>query len=527
MGARGRWEVVVALGSNEGARGAGLRGAVRALGEAGLVDVARVSALYESAPMYEAAQPPFLNAAVRGSTALGPRDLLAGLKALERAAGRRAGGVRFGPRPLDLDIIFYGSRRLALGPEGGVGGCGGGALEVPHPRWHERPFVLAPLADLAEAPLGAVAGAGGEATSGPGGRTEGGGELGEGRSVESFMQAACAAWERSGGEARVGGPDLRRVVAVGESRLENLTSEPRAMGVLNVTPDSFSDGGRHLEVAAALAQARRLVEAGAGIIDVGGQSTRPGATRVGPEEELARVGPVVRALAADSELRGALVSVDTFYAHVAKETARLGAQLINDVSAGRLDPDMFRAMAENGLPYVMMHSRGDPETMQREEHTTYSDLPREAAEELGARVAAAEAAGVSQWQVLTDPGLGFAKTHAGNWELLAGLERFRRHLPSAALRRAPMVFGASRKGFLAPAGQGPAPADRDVASAAAAALATAQGANIVRAHDVSMTVSACRVGWETRQSRGVRREDSMGSSSGTNHGGGSSSSGSG
>ena len=154
MGARGRWEVVVALGSNEGARGAGLRGAVRALGEAGLVDVARVSALYESAPMYEAAQPPFLNAAVRGSTALGPRDLLAGLKALERAAGRRAGGVRFGPRPLDLDIIFYGSRCLALGPEGGVGGCGGGALEVPHPRWHERPFVLAPLADLAEAPAG-------------------------------------------------------------------------------------------------------------------------------------------------------------------------------------------------------------------------------------------------------------------------------------------------------------------------------------------------------------------------------------
>jgi len=489
---RGRWEVVVALGSNEGARAAGLRGAVRALGEAGLVDVARVSALYESAPMYEAAQPPFLNAAVRGSTALGPRDLLAGLKALERAAGRRAGGVRFGPRPLDLDIIFYGSRRLTLGPAGDPGGSGGGTLEVPHPRWRERPFVLAPLADLVEAPAG---GGGGGGEAGSGGLTERGGE----RSVEPFMRAASLAWERSGGEAGVGGADLRRVVAVGEGRLENLTGEPRAMGVLNVTPDSFSDGGRHLDVAAALAHARRLVGAGAGIIDVGGQSTRPGAARVGPEEELARVAPVVRALAADSELRGVLVSVDTFYASVAQETARLGAHLINDVSAGRLDPGMFREMAENGLPYVMMHSRGDPETMQRDEHTTYADLPREAAEELGARVASAEAAGVSQWQVLTDPGFGFAKTHAGNWELLAGLERFRHHLPSAALRHAPMVFGASRKGFLAPAGQGPAPADRDVASAAAAALATTQGANIVRAHDVSMTVSACRVGWETRQ----------------------------
>ena len=212
MGARGRWEVVVALGSNEGARGAGLRGAVRALGEAGLVDVARVSALYESAPMYEAAQPPFLNAAVRGSTALGPRDLLAGLKALERAAGRRAGGVRFGPRPLDLDIIFYGSRRLALGPEGGVGGCGGGALEVPHPRWHERPFVLAPLADLAEAPLGAVAGAGGEATSGPGGRTDGGGGVGGGKERGIFHAGGLcgvgALWRR--GQSRGARPEARR-----------------------------------------------------------------------------------------------------------------------------------------------------------------------------------------------------------------------------------------------------------------------------------------------------------------------------
>ena len=472
--------MVVALGSNEGARGAALRGAVRALGEAGLVEVRAVSALYESAPMYVGGQPPFLNAAVRGRTALEPRRLLAGLKALERAAGRRAGGPRFGPRTLDLDIIFYGGRHLSLGPEGAVGG----PLQVPHPRWRERPFVLAPLADLAEAPAG---GAGGVA-------------FGKGRGVGDLIAAARVAWSRSGGEAGVGGADLRRVVAVGEERLEDLTGgAPRAMGVLNVTPDSFSDGGRHLDATAAVNEARRLVEAGAGIVDVGGQSTRPGASRVGAEEELARVAPVLRALAGDPGLRGVLISVDTFYSRVAREAASLGAHIINDVSAGRLDPEMFSAVAETGLPYVMMHSRGDPETMQQPTNTAYEDLPREVAEELGARAAAAEAGGVSPWQIITDPGLGFAKTHAGNWELLAGLERFRRHLPTAVLRLAPMVFGASRKGFLGPAGLGPAPSDRDVASATAAALATAQGANVVRAHNVPMTVAACHVGWETRR----------------------------
>ena len=480
--ARGRcWEGVVALGSNEGARGAVLRGAVRALGEAGLVEVGAVSALYESAPMYVGEQPPFLNAAVRGRTALEPRRLLAGLKELERAAGRRAGGARFGPRTLDLDIIFYGGRRLTLGPEGAFGG----ALQVPHPRWRERPFVLAPLADLAvETPAEGA----------------GGGGFGEGMGVGSLMEAACVAWARSGGEAGVGGADLRRVVAVGEERLEDLTGgAPRAMGVLNVTPDSFSDGGRYLDTAAAVNEARRLAEAGAGIIDIGGQSTRPGALRVGAEEELARVAPVLRALAGDHGLRGVLISVDTFYSRVAREAARLGAHIINDVSAGRLDPEMFSAVAETGLPYVMMHSRGDPETMQQPTNTAYEDLPREVAEELGVRAAAAEAGGVSPWQIITDPGLGFAKTHAGNWELLAGLERFRRHLPTAVLQLAPMVFGASRKGFLGPAGLGPAPSDRDVASASAAALATAQGANVVRAHNVPMTLAACHVGWETRQ----------------------------
>jgi len=259
------------------------------------------------------------------------------------------------------------------------------------------------------------------------------------------------------------------------------------MGVVNVTPDSFSDGGRWLDTAAAISHGLRLAAEGADIVDVGGESTRPGAQRVGQEEELRRVGPVISQLAA----AGVLVSVDTMRAAVAESALGAGARLVNDVSGGLADPRMARLVAGAGVPYVITHWRGYSRDMQ----AVYDDVVREVGDELRRQVDAAIAAGVDASAIIVDPGLGFAKLPGHNWTVLARLGEISR---LGGGRQFPVLVGASRKSFLGallrdPDGE-PRPVDeRDDATAAVSALAAAAGAWCVRVHAVAANADAVRV----------------------------------
>ncbi|WP_314132005.1 dihydropteroate synthase [Actinomyces oris] len=275
------------------------------------------------------------------------------------------------------------------------------------------------------------------------------------------------------------------------------------MGVLNVTPDSFSDGGRWADPEAAVAHARELIGQGADIIDVGGESTRPGAQRVDVDTEISRVLPVVRALLADGAgsadgagaSGSAIVSVDTIHAATAEAAIDAGAHIINDVSGGLADPAMHGLIARTGVVYVCQHWRGDPETMDR--LTDYPGGVVAGVEaELRERLAELDAAGVDRSQVVLDPGLGFAKTHAQSWELLAATSRL-----IADLGR-PLLVGSSRKRFLARAAEAEAtPVQRDAVTAATTALAAAAGAWAVRVHEVPANRAAVRTAslWKEHQ----------------------------
>jgi dihydropteroate synthase len=256
------------------------------------------------------------------------------------------------------------------------------------------------------------------------------------------------------------------------------------MGILNVTPDSFSDGGRYSSTEEAIAHGLRMHYAGADIIDVGGESTRPNAAPVPVEEELQRVLPVVRALVG----AGALVSIDTMHAETAAQAVRAGAAVINDISGRSYDPGMPALVAGLGVPYVLTHRRGTAETM--DSLATYADVVEEVVAELLEVRDAFTAAGVDPGKIILDPGLGFAKTGEHNWELLRSLDRL------GSLGH-PVLVAASRKRFLGTlltsAGKAAAPAERDAASLAVSALAAANGAWGVRVHDVGPTLDAVKV----------------------------------
>lgn len=255
---------------------------------------------------------------------------------------------------------------------------------------------------------------------------------------------------------------------------------PRIMGIVNVTPDSFSDGGRAFAVDDALARGRALAVAGADIIDIGGESTRPGAEPVPIEEELGRVLPVVRELAAE----GILVSIDTRRARVMTAALAAGARIINDVSALAGDPDALAVAAESGAPVILMHMRGDPRTMQ--DAPRYEHVAIEVFEFLAARVAACEAAGIPRARVAVDPGIGFGKSWEHNVTLLARLGML--HALGC-----PVLLGASRKGFIARLARGESADERLAGSLAAALSAVARGVQMVRVHDVAETRQAIDV----------------------------------
>ena len=256
----------------------------------------------------------------------------------------------------------------------------------------------------------------------------------------------------------------------------------RVLGILNVTPDSFSDGGRYVDVDSAVSHALMLVHQGADLVDIGGESTRPGAERVDELEELRRVIPVVRAL---SEA-GVGVSIDTMRSRVAAAALDAGAVLVNDVSGGLADPDMLRVLAEASAPCVLMHWRAHSTVM--DTHAVYDDVVGDVCDELVARADAAIAAGVAPHNIVLDPGLGFAKTAGQTWSVLAAL-------PQLNSLGFPVLVGASRKRFLADCSGAleSGPDDRDDASGAVAAIAAAGGAWGVRVHAVPAAAAAARV----------------------------------
>lgn len=255
---------------------------------------------------------------------------------------------------------------------------------------------------------------------------------------------------------------------------------PLLMGVLNVTPDSFSDGGMFLDPATAIAHGSRMLEAGAGIVDVGGESTRPRSNGPSVVDELARVIPVVSALAA----AGIPVSIDTRRAQVMAAALDAGAKLVNDVSALTADKESLALVATRNVPVVLMHMRGEPATMHLK--TGYAHAPLDVYDELAARLEACAAAGIAAERIVLDPGLGFAKTSAQNAQVMAELALY--HGLGCAL-----AVGASRKGLVSAVKRGSTPQERLPASLAAALLALDQGAHVLRIHDVAETAQALAV----------------------------------
>jgi dihydropteroate synthase len=256
---------------------------------------------------------------------------------------------------------------------------------------------------------------------------------------------------------------------------------PVIVGVLNVTPDSFSDGGQYIDTDAAIAHAVELRSQGANLIDVGGESTRPGAERIDPEVEQARIMPVIRQLVE----RNIPVSVDTMNAATAQAAADAGVTVINDVSGGLADPEMYRVVAKTEVSYIASHWRGHSETL--DELTSYRNVVSEVRDALKSRIAELLVWGVSPDRIVVDPGLGFAKTSEHNWALLHGLS-------DLVTLGYPVLIGASRKRFLAPfAAPGAPTTERDFATSVTSALAAQAGVWGVRVHDVPSTATALQI----------------------------------
>jgi len=270
------------------------------------------------------------------------------------------------------------------------------------------------------------------------------------------------------------------------SRLRN-DGRPLLMGILNITPDSFSDGGRFVDGASAVAAAEHMVAEGADIIDIGGESTRPGSTAVAPSEQIARVLPIITALV--KRLPGNIaLSIDTRSTEVARAALGAGTRIVNDIAAGA-DAGMFEVVAEHRAAIVLMHMQGTPETMQQSPH--YDDVVAQVRDFLTTRAAAAEAAGIARAHIALDPGIGFGKSRAHNLRLLGNLERFANGVHA-------ILLGTSRKRFMGAICSETNPRELLGATCATTALGVAAGVRLFRVHDVKANRQAADVAWAIR-----------------------------
>ena len=268
-------------------------------------------------------------------------------------------------------------------------------------------------------------------------------------------------------------------------KLPGSSSKPLLMGVVNVTPDSFSDGGLHQDPAAAVARAHEMVELGAEIIDIGGESTRPGADRVSPKEQMERVIPVIRQLQQELPV-GLPISIDTTSTVVAGAALEQGAAIVNDISAGRDDPGMFRLVAEAGVPYIIMHMQGVPRTMQ--DNPQYTDVVEEIKSFLQERAGAARDEGVSQENLVIDPGIGFGKSKRDNLDIIVNLDRF-------TATGYKVMLGASRKRFMGSICDITSYSELVGATCATTTIGVFAGVSILRVHDIKENRQALDVAW--------------------------------
>ena len=312
----------------------------------------------------------------------------------------------------------------------------------------------------------------------------------QGRDISRRLVALGEVWESGTRADYLDADDVLDRLTRPRRRLAGLDmTETQIMGVINVTPDSFSDGGQLADTKAAIVHGVRLWEDGATLLDIGGESTRPGSEPTAADEELRRVIPVIEALA---EKTDAVISIDTRKARVMREAAAAGAHLVNDVSALSYDPDALGTAADLGLPVILMHALGDPKTMQ--DNPRYDDVLTDVYDYLAARIAAAEAAGIARNRLVVDPGIGFGKTLRHNLQLMAGLALFHG-------LGIPILLGASRKRWIGTLTDEPVAANRVVGSVAAAIAGASQGVQIVRAHDVRATRQALAIASAVRTGR--------------------------
>ncbi|CAA7053637.1 unnamed protein product [Microthlaspi erraticum] len=474
-------EVVIALGSNVGNRMNNFKEALRLMKIYG-IRVTRHSCLYETEPVHVTDQPKFLNAAVRGVTKLDPHELLAVLKKIEKEMGRQENGIRYGPRPLDLDILFYGKLRITSDK-----------LIIPHERIWERPFVLAPLVDLLGSDVD---------------DDDNDHIVSHWHSLAMHHGGIFQAWEKLGGESLLEKHGIQRVLPIGD-QLWDFSKKTYVMGILNLTPDSFSDGGKFQSIDSAVSRVRAMIFEGVDIIDIGAQSTRPMASRISCQEEIDRLIPVLKALRGMQEMKGKLISVDTFNSEVALEAIRNGADILNDVSGGTLDPNMYKVVADSDVPYMVMHMRGDPCTMQNKENLEYNDLCKDVALELYSRVRDAELSGIPAWRIMTDPGIGFSKKVDHNLDIIIDLPKIRKEMAkkSVSLSHAPMLIGPSRKRFLGDICGRPEASERDPATVACVTVGILGGANVIRVHNVRDNVDAARLCDAMMRKKKVKKDD--------------------
>ncbi|HZD10271.1 MAG TPA: dihydropteroate synthase [Candidatus Binatia bacterium] len=438
--------VYLGLGSNLGDRMNCLRRAVRFLDGAPHVVVRDFSPVYETSPWGLEDQPNFLNMVVAADSDLSPGELLRVVKGIEQEMGRET-TVRWGPRNIDIDVLFFGDVVVDEGEPGRQD------LVIPHRGIEERAFVLRPLTDLAPGLVHPI----------------------NGKTVTQMMKAVASE-----------GP-LRRLPLPLEWGWRTYV-----MGIVNVTPDSFSGDGLLSDdgwLDATLAQARQFVSAGADILDVGGESTRPGSMPVTADEELARVAPAIALLC---EALDVPVSVDTYRASVAEAALDAGADWINDVWGLRMDPEMASLVAAAGCPIVLMHNRSQPKNVEQREKLGgryvgihYDDLIGDVKRELLESVERALVAGVERENIIVDPGIGFGKTVSQNLRLIDELDEIKG-------LGYPLLLGTSRKSFIGYT-LGLPPEERVEGTAATVAIGIDRGADIVRVHDVSPIVRVARM----------------------------------
>jgi 2-amino-4-hydroxy-6-hydroxymethyldihydropteridine diphosphokinase / dihydropteroate synthase len=440
----------------------------------------RTSFLHETTPMYISDQPAFLNGVVEIETDLEPYLLLRRLKNIEAHLGRNFSTVRNGPRTVDLDILFYfekitttscdtsnaGAKKLIFSP---IILDDSPDLIIPHPRIAEREFVLVPLCEVAGHDLrhpGLDATVGGLLT----------------KLLNRDCICSCDGDNTDASRTGTSSPPAQtRIIPLPRGR-RILFNETIIMGILNLTPDSFSDGGSYKEsVELAVNRALEMLTEGAHIVDIGGESTRPGAKEIPVDEQIQRTIPVVRRL---RQLSPEIVlSIDTRHAAVARAAVDAGVDIVNDVSGGLFDPDMLPTVAELGVPIVLMHMRGSPESMQG--MTGYANVITEVAAALVDRSRDAEMAGIPRWMQVLDPGIGFSKDLQGNLLLLKHFSTLR-----ALIGDMPILLGTSRKGFIGQITGETSARDRDFGTVASCVAALCLenscfvGCNILRVHNV-------------------------------------------